>query len=93
MTPSQRRSAFDRLFVKLAKKRAKRLGLAYAGTVRKLPPPPLPGERPSEARYYLNAAAAGPRGGGLVELGRTADAVLRSAATWAETGTGRKPAI
>jgi len=93
MTSAQRRAAFDRLFVKLAKKCAKRLGLAYAGTVRKLPPPPLPAETPGEARYYLNAAAAGPKGGGLVELGRAADAALRSAAVWAETGKGRKPAI
>jgi hypothetical protein len=93
MTSAQRRAAFDRLFVSLAKKRAKRLGLSYAGTVRKLPPPPLPGERPGEPRYYLNAAAAGPQGGGLVELGRTADAALRAAGRWAETGKGRKPDI
>jgi hypothetical protein len=93
MTSAQRRATFDRLFVKLAKKCAKRLGVAYAGTVRKLPPPPLPGERPGEARYYLNSAAAAPKGGGLVELGRTADAALRSAAAWAETGKGRKPKI
>ena len=93
MTPVRRRAAFDRLLVKLAKKCAKRLGLAYAGTVRKLPPPPLPGEKPGVARDYLNAAAAGPKGAGLVELGRTADAALRAAAKWAETGEGRKPAI
>ena len=93
MTSAKRRAAFDRLFVKLAKRRAKQLGLAYAGTVRKLPPPPLPGERPGEARYYLNAAAAGSKGGGLVELGRTADAALHAAGEWAETGKGRKPAI
>jgi hypothetical protein len=93
MTPARRRAAFDRLLVKLARKCAKRLGLAYAGTVRKLPPPPLPGEKPGETRYYLNAAPAGSKGGGLVELGRAADAELRAAGKWAETGKGRKPAI
>jgi hypothetical protein len=93
MTSSQRQAAFDRIFAALAKKRAKRVGLAYAGTIRKLPPPPLPGERPGETRYYVNAVAAGSKGGGLLELGRAANAELKRAERWAETGKGRKPSI
>jgi hypothetical protein len=93
MTPSQRQAAFNRLLVSLAKKRAKRLGLAYAGTIRKLPPPPLPGEKQGETRYYLNAAAGGAGAGGLVELSRASNAKLRKAERWAETGKGGKPRI
>jgi hypothetical protein len=93
MTPTQRQAAFDRLFATLARKRAKRIGLAYAGTVRKLPPPALPGEKPGETRYYVNAVAAASKGGGLLELSRAANAELRRAARWAETGEGRKPVI
>jgi hypothetical protein len=92
MTPAKRQAAFDRLFTELAKKCARRLGLSYAGTIRKLPPPPLPGGKPGETRYYLNAVAEDSRGGRLVELGRTADAALRRAERWVRTGVGRKPA-
>jgi hypothetical protein len=91
MTPSQRQAAFDRLFNEIARKRAKRLGLVYAGTIRKLPPPPLPGEKPGKTRYYLNAGAVNSAAGGLVELGGAADAALRRAEKWAETGAGRRP--
>ena len=91
MTPSQRQAAFDRLFNEIAKKRAKRLGLAYAGTIRKLPPPPLPGEKPGRTRYYLNAIGGDSGEGGLIELGGAADAALRRAEKWAETGEGRRP--
>jgi hypothetical protein len=91
MTSSQRQAVFDRLFNELARKRAKRLGLVYAGTIRKLPPPPLPGERPGRTRYYLNAAAENSVAGGLVELGGTTDAALRKAEKWVETGEGRRP--
>jgi predicted glycosyltransferase len=93
MTPSRRQAAFDRLLASLAKKRARRLGLAYAGTIRKLPPPPLPGERHGETRYYLNAVGGGAKAAGLVELSRAANAELRRAERWAETGKGRKPSF
>ncbi|HXN34739.1 MAG TPA: hypothetical protein VN877_01115 [Opitutaceae bacterium] len=92
MTPAKRQAAFDQLFTELARKCAKRLGLSYAGTIRKLPPPPLPGEEQGETRYYLNAVAGDSRGGRLVELGGAADAALRRAERWARTGEGRKPA-
>jgi hypothetical protein len=93
MTPLQRQAAFDRLFTGIARRRAKRLGVAYAGKVRKLPPPPLPGEKGGSMRYFLNAVDADGRGLSLVELGPTADAKLRSAQAWAETGAGRLPVL
>lgn len=92
MTQSQRQAAFDRLFVSLARACSRRLGLGYAGTIRKLPPPPLPGEAPGAARYYLNAVAADGSGSGLVELGGAADGALRRAEEWAATGKGPRPA-
>jgi hypothetical protein len=92
MTPRQRQAAFDRFFATLARGRSQSLGLRYLGTIRKLPPPPLPGERPGSTRYYLNAVAKDDSGSGLVELGGRADAALRRAERWAETGLGTAPA-
>jgi hypothetical protein len=91
MTPSQRQAAFDRFFTSLARARSQRLGLGYAGTIRKLPPPPLPGESPGATRYYLNAVAADGSGSGLVELGGSADAALRRAEAWVGSGSGPAP--
>ena len=91
MTPSQRQAAFDRFFSSLARTRSQRLGLGYAGTIRKLPPPPLPGEAAGATRYYLNAVAADGSASGLVELGGAADAALRRAEKWVETGKGPAP--
>jgi hypothetical protein len=92
MTPSQRQAAFDRFLVALAKKCSKRLGIGYLGTIRKLAPPPLPGERPGATRYYLNALARDRSASGLVELGGAADAALRRAEKWVATGSGKAPA-
>jgi|CZKI01.1.fsa_nt_gi hypothetical protein len=91
MTQAQRQAVFDRLFASLARSRSQRLGLGYAGTIRKLPPPPLPGEAPGATRYYLNAVAADGSGSGLVELGGPADAALRRAERWVETAKGPAP--
>ena len=93
MTPAQRHAAFDRLFIALARKRSLRLGLGYLGTIRKLPPPPLPGEPAGATRYYLNAVARDGSSSGLVELGGTADTALRRAEKWAATGRGEAPEI
>jgi hypothetical protein len=92
MTPTQRQAAFQRFFVSLARTRAKRLGLGYAGTIRKLPPPPLPGEASGRTRFFLNAVASDGSGSGLVELAGTAEASLRRAEAWVETGKGSPPA-
>jgi hypothetical protein len=91
MTSSQRQSAFNRFFISLAKSRAERLGLGYAGTIRKLPPPALPGEAQGTTRYYLNAVASDGSRSGLVELAGTAVASLRKAESWVETGKGAAP--
>jgi len=91
MTPTQRQAAFDRFFADLAKRCSRRLGLGYAGTIRKIPPPPLPGEKPGQTRYFLNAVAADSSRSGLVELGGAADAALRKAEKWAQTGVGKPP--
>ncbi len=92
MNSSQRQASFDRFFADTARRCARRLRLGYAGTIRKLPPPPLPGEAPGATRYYLNAVAADGTGSGLVELGGSADAALRRAERWVETGEGKAPA-
>jgi hypothetical protein len=91
MTPTQRQAAFQRFFVTLAKTRAQRLGLGYAGTIRKLPPPPLPGEACGPTRFFLNAVASDGSGSGLVELAGTAEASLRKAEAWVESGAGSPP--
>jgi hypothetical protein len=93
MTPKQRQSAFDRFFIEQARRCSKRLGLGYLGTIRKLPPPPLPGEAAGATRYYLNAVAKDSSRSGLVELGGTADAALRRAEKWVATGVGPAPAL
>ncbi len=93
MTSAQRQAVFDRFFTELARGRSKRLGLGFAGTIRKLPPPALPGEKPGITRYYLNAVAANGAGSGLVELGSAGDAALRRAEKWVETGIGPAPAL
>ena len=91
-TSTQRRAAFERFFADLARARSERLGLGFGGTIRRLPPPPLPGEAQGGTRYYLNAIAANGSGPRLVELGATADTALRRAERWVETGEGPAPA-
>jgi hypothetical protein len=91
MTSSQRQAAFDRFFADLARRRSKRLGLGFAGTIRKLAPPALPGEAQGPTRYFLNAVSADGRGSGLVPLGVTADAALHRAEKWVQTGKGAAP--
>jgi hypothetical protein len=93
MTPTQRQSVFDRFYEQLARRRASQLGLRYLGTLRKLPPPPLPGEAQGATRYYLNAVAGDGSSSGLAELGGRADAALRRAEEWVETGRGRAPLV
>jgi hypothetical protein len=92
MTPSQRQAAFDRFFTELARRRSERLGLGFAGTIRKLPPPAFPGEAQGATRYFLNAVAADGSGSGLVALGGAADAALHRAEKWVRTGKGTAPA-
>jgi hypothetical protein len=93
MTPKQRQAAFDRYFIALARKCAARLGLRYVGTIRKLPPPPLPGEKAGGTQYFLNAVSKDGSRSGLVELGGPADAALRRAEKWVATGAGPAPAL
>ena len=91
MTPNQRQAAFERFFSALAKWRADRLGMAYVGTIRRLAPPPLPGEAAGSTLYYLNAVPGAGRGPTLVGLGSTAEAQLRRAEAWVATGKGPAP--
>ena len=67
--------------------------MGYLGTIRKLPPPPLPGEQPGATRYYLNALSRDGARSGLVELGGSAIAALRRAERWVATGEGPAPEI
>jgi len=91
MNPSRRQAAFEEIFTSAARAFARRRGLAYAGTIRKLPPPPLPGERPGATRYYVNAVARDGAAPGLLELSGGALAEVRRAERWAETGEGPQP--
>ena len=91
MTYARRQTTFQRYFTTLAKARAARLGLGFAGTIRKLPPPPLPGEPAGATRYFLNAVARDGSSSGLVELAGAAEASLRRAEHWVESGAGAAP--
>jgi hypothetical protein len=91
MTPARRQAVFQQFFAALAREHARRHGLGYAGTIRKLPPPPLPGEGAGATRYYLNAVSADGRSSGLVELAGPAEAALQRAERWAESGRGAAP--
>ena len=93
MTPAQRQAAFDKYFIALARKCSLRLGVGYLGIIRKMPPPPLPGEAAGATRYYLNAVAKDGSRSGLVELGGAADEALRKAEMWAGTGEGPAPVL
>jgi hypothetical protein len=91
MTSARRQAAFDQYFISLARACSRRLGLGYLGTIRKMPPPPLPGEPAGATRYFLNAVAKDGSRSGLVELGAAADAALERAEKWAATGKGPAP--
>jgi hypothetical protein len=90
MSPAQRQAAFERIFANAARGFARRLGVGFAGTIRKLPPPPLPGELPGATRYYVNAVS-GDGAPSLMELSGPALAGVRRAERWAETGEGPQP--
>ena len=88
---SQRQAAFDKVLTDVARRHAERLGVGFAGTIRKLPPPPFPGEKPGITRYYVNTVARDGGRAGLVELVGSARDEIHRAATWAETGKGPAP--
>ncbi len=93
MNLPQRQGRLERFFAALARTYAHGLGLGYIGTIRQLPPPPLPGERLGATRYYVNGLA--PDGGGtrLVEFSPPLYAAVRKAEAWVETGRGPAPVL
>ena len=92
MTFSQRQAVFDRFFHRSSRANVQRGSASDTrSTIRKLPPPPLPGESPGATLYFLNAVAADGRGSGLVALGVAADAALRRAEKWVQSGKGSAP--
>ncbi len=93
MTTTKRQALFERFLTALAKRRSERLGLHYVGTLRRLPPPPLPGQGPETTLYYVNASEGERSGPRLFELGAQADAALRRAEKWVETGEGAAPSV
>lgn len=93
MTSSKRQAFFERFFIALARRRSARLGLGYVGTLRRLPPPPLPGEAQAATLYFLNATGGDHSGPRLFGLGPRADSALRKAERWVETGEGAEPSV
>jgi hypothetical protein len=93
MTSAQRQAAFDRFLTALARADADQRGLGFAGTLRKLPPPPLPGERTGSTRYYLNAVPADGSAPRLVELRGEAGRALLRAEEWLQSGRGAAPSL
>jgi len=93
MIRSQRQNLFDRFFTALAREYSRILGLEYVGTLRKLPPPPFPGERQGPTRYYVNAFSTGGASTRLVEFDAKRYETLRRAAEWVESGRGVPPAF
>ena len=93
MNSSQRQAAFERLLTALARRRADRLRMGYAGTIRRIAPPPLPGQKAGSTLYFVNATSA--RGGGpsLVGFDRESAAILSRAEKWVESGKGAAPAV
>jgi hypothetical protein len=93
MNLPQRQARLERFFADLARRYALSLGLGYLGTIRQLPPPPLPGERLGATRYYVNGLA--PKGGGtrLVEFNPPLYAAVRRAEAWVESGRGPAPEV
>jgi hypothetical protein len=87
MTALQRRRIFDRKFTEMAHDLARRKRLDYVGTIRKLPPPPLPGEKPGTVRYFVSGAAKGGRGI-LEEFTRPMYRKMRRLEAWELTGNG-----
>lgn len=93
MTRSQRQNQFDRFFPALAREYCRTLGLEYVGTIRKLPPPPFPGQSQGPTRYFANAFSANGEGTRLVEFNARLYAALRRAAAWVESGKGPHPSV
>jgi len=93
MTPSQRQNHFDRYFSALARGYSRALGLEHVGTIRKLPPPPFPGEVQGPTRVFINALSAGGGAARLVEFNGRMYGALRKATEWAESGKGPKPSL
>ena len=91
MTRSQRQNQFDRLFLALAREYCRGLGLEFVGTIRKLPPPPFPGQSQGPTGYFVNAFSAGGDGTRLIEFNAKLYGALRRAAEWVESGKGPRP--
>ncbi len=92
MTPTQRQSAFDTYLAEIAQALARRLRMDYVCTVRRLPPPPFPGEKAGAVLYFVNGAQRPGAERKLVEFTRPMYAALRQAEAWVDTGKGRPPA-
>ncbi len=93
MTSSQRQAAFERLLTALARRRALRLKMGYAGTIRRLAPPPLPGEKAASTLYFVNATPARSGAARLVSFDRASSALLSRAEKWVESGEGPVPVV
>ena len=90
---SQRQAFLDRYVNALAQRFALDQGLDLVCTVRKLPPPAFPGEKPGSLKYFINASRKGSSTRSLLEFTPAMYALVLKAQRWVENAKGPPPPL